>query len=196
MNREVESSENLKRCSLCGEGKPLGEFSKKSILAGGKQLYQSQCTPCRVADTRRRHLQDVYHLTPEEYDKMIAFQNGRCAICFRKPTTKKLNVDHEHFTGLIRGGLCMGCNKTLGMFRDDADRFQRAADYLRNPPAIEALGEYHFGLPGRVGTKAQKKIIRALKAGKVPKLPKHLSDPAWLNKAAAYLQKFQERKVQ
>lgn len=40
-------------------------------------------------------------------------QQGCCAIC-RKPESafkRRLNVDHNHKTGLVRGLLCYRCNK-------------------------------------------------------------------------------------
>ena len=50
--------------------------------------------------------------TPEEYDKMVADQDGCCAICKKKPDL--LVVDHDHETGKVRQLLCSYCNSILG----------------------------------------------------------------------------------
>lgn len=45
-----------------------------------------------------------------------------------KPRT--LAVDHDHETGCLRGLLCEGCNRGIGLLRDDPDLLRRAADYI------------------------------------------------------------------
>lgn len=68
-----------------------------------------------------------YGLTPEDYDRMCAAQDGACAVCKKPETvtsragrTKKLAVDHCHITGRVRGLLCTRCNKALGCLGDGA----------------------------------------------------------------------------
>ena len=75
-----------------------------------------------------------YGMDQEQYDALLAFQNGACAIC---GTTEwhgsKLNVphvDHDHGSGEVRGLLCGGCNNGLGNFDDDPERMRKAADYI------------------------------------------------------------------
>jgi hypothetical protein len=79
-----------------------------------------------------------YGVTLEEYAKMFQTQNGRCAICGKEEITinfgtkqvQALAVDHCHKTGKIRELLCQDCNQGLGLFNDDPDRIQKAADYI------------------------------------------------------------------
>ena len=66
-------------------------------------------------------------MTLEQYDAILALQNGGCAICAR---TDNLNVDHDHTTGSIRGLLCHGCNVGLGHFRDQTAHLEAAIRYL------------------------------------------------------------------
>lgn len=83
-------------------------------------------------------LKDRYNLTPEQYKKMQAKQNNRCAICGEEETalhnhTKKplkLAVDHCHTTGKVRGLLCQDCNRGIGKFHDDIERLRSAITYL------------------------------------------------------------------
>src|SRR5690606_21201796 len=89
-----------------------------------------------------KHVESTYGLKPGEYEKLYQAQGSRCAICRRASgIAKRLAVDHDHRTGLARGLLCGPCNKVVGNFRDSPETFERAAEYLRNPPAIQVLGE-------------------------------------------------------
>ncbi len=58
----------------------------------------------------------------------------RCAICRSR---HNLVVDHDHYTGLIRGVLCNTCNSGLGMFHDSPRKLRRAIRYLQ-AAALEA----------------------------------------------------------
>jgi len=69
-------------------------------------------------------------MTLEEYDEMAAQQGGKCAICGSEPSGR-LHVDHDHGTGRVRGLLCGGCNKSLGLMKDDPRRLLAAVEYLR-----------------------------------------------------------------
>lgn len=94
--------------------------------------------------TREQRWQQIYNITAEEYWLIWDEQNGRCYICERATGTgrKRLSVDHCHETNLIRGLLCQKCNRDiLGHARDDVEFFERAIDYLLNPPAVRAIGE-------------------------------------------------------
>jgi len=48
-----------------------------------------------------------------EYQSMLDDQGGVCAICGHPPKTRRLSVDHDHKTGLVRGLLCHRCNRFL-----------------------------------------------------------------------------------
>jgi hypothetical protein len=78
----------------------------------------------------------TYGLAPGDYDRLYGSQNGTCALCLRATgKSKRLAVDHDHKTGAVRGLLCGPCNKLIGHARDEPEFFDRAAEYLRNPPA-------------------------------------------------------------
>lgn len=58
-------------------------------------------------------------------------QKGRCALC-GIILGDKLNVDHDHITGKVRGLLCRDCNIALGFYetRLKAISINRIEDYL------------------------------------------------------------------
>lgn len=55
-------------------------------------------------------------VTDEEYDRLLAAQDGVCAICGNPPKTRRLHVDHDHKTGAVRGLLCWPCNRMLAKY--------------------------------------------------------------------------------
>ncbi|WP_029090086.1 endonuclease VII domain-containing protein [Brevibacterium album] len=85
----------------------------------------------------------TYGITAEEYWAIYEAQGGRCYIC-RRATGKvrKLAVDHDHQSGLVRGLLDKSCNRNiLGHSRDDIEFFERCIAYLQDPPARAIIGE-------------------------------------------------------
>ena len=70
-------------------------------------------------------------VTPAEYARMLAAQNGHCALCPNTPKTRRLSVDHDHRTGAVRGLLCYRCNRALPAYLP-AEWFARAAEYVGN----------------------------------------------------------------
>jgi len=101
----------------------------------------------RKAAARRRaeqHQLQAFGLTPEDRAAILAFQDGLCAICGPwtgyNGKTRALSTDHCHKTGIVRGALCKHCNDLLGRVRDSPEALERAAEYLRNPPAVRAIG--------------------------------------------------------
>ena len=96
----------------------------------------------RTAASHDAYVVETYGLRPGEYKALYAAQGGRCYICLRaKGLSRRLAVDHDHATGFVRGLLCTTCNKELGHARDDPAHFERAIEYLKEPPAIQLLGE-------------------------------------------------------
>lgn len=85
---------------------------------------------------------ETYGITEEEYWEIYEHQEGYCYICRRaNGRRKRLSVDHCHATGMVRGLLCTSCNRNvLGHLRDDPAALERAAEYLRTPPAPQAIG--------------------------------------------------------
>ena len=63
--------------------------------------------------------------------------HATCAICgfeedirSARGRVRRLVIDHDHATGIVRDLLCSRCNKALGLFRDDVEVVLAAAQYL------------------------------------------------------------------
>ena len=136
--------------------------------------------------SRAKRLKDYYNLTIEESDATAAHQGNVCWLCGRpEPTGKRLAHDHSHLDGLVRGRLCSQCNPFIGKIENAFVRLglhkvagltlpalmERVAAYLRNPPAIAALGRAVYGYAGRTGTKVHRRFLRAQKRIVTPPRP-------------------------
>src|SRR5271166_3831988 len=101
-------------------------------------------------DKIRAQQRDRYHKNPEhfrdqelwrkykirsiDYERMLAEQGGKCAVCetcdFVGPG-RRLHVDHNHATGKVRGLVCVRCNVLIGMAQEQHERFLAALQYLK-----------------------------------------------------------------
>lgn len=114
--------------------KALYDRKRPILLAQSKVLRDKH--PERYRDYR---LRGKYNITSAEFAAMRERQNDACAIC-EAPFRKTPKVDHCHFSGHVRGLLCSLCNTGLGQFRDNSERLERAAEYIRkhNRPKIQS----------------------------------------------------------
>lgn len=97
----------------------------------------------RSKAAHEKRVQTTYGLGEGDYATLYEAQGGKCAICRRATgATRRLSVDHDHKTLLVRGLLCRPCNDILGHARDDPEFFSRAKGYLEKPPAQE-LGRWY-----------------------------------------------------
>jgi hypothetical protein len=75
-----------------------------------------------------------YGITVAEYDRLLAAQGGKCAVCDRPPKKIRLAVDHDHKGSgreSVRGLLCGMCNrKIVGVIERFKVTPERIAAYL------------------------------------------------------------------
>lgn len=108
------------------------------VLTGRQRSYAS--IECGKKEARRKRLWTTYNITLEDYDIILAFQNGVCFICGEPPKPGDvLHVDHDHPTGLVMGLLHFKCNKFV-KGRLVIPQLIRLGEYGQNPPAVLALG--------------------------------------------------------
>ena len=111
-------------CKQCKKELPLDSFSLDKREPNG---HYRICRNCR--NEFRQHTR----LSSDEYQALLEAQNNACAICGidADASPRALNVDHNHYTHVIRGLLCVQCNIGLGYFKDDIERLLLAVEYLR-----------------------------------------------------------------
>lgn len=90
-----------------------------------------------AANRRNSRLKWQYNLTTQQFNALLAAQNGKCALCQRAEHGRRgldadsWMIDHNHETGEVRGLLCDSCNTSLGHFES----------LMRNV-GIDAVHEY------------------------------------------------------
>jgi CRISPR/Cas system-associated protein Cas10 (large subunit of type III CRISPR-Cas system) len=92
-----------------------------------KQLC-AKCGGRKPQKRRPRHMAAL-DITYEEF---VVLNGGeRCAICLRERSEKdrRLQRDHDHFSGRPRGLLCVRCNRALPAWMTP-EWLRAAADYL------------------------------------------------------------------
>lgn len=73
-----------------------------------------------------------FGMSVADYNTLLKKQGGRCAICQRRPKTRRLAVDHDHSLkgrASVRGLLCMGCNR-YRVAKNDLNTIQDVEEYL------------------------------------------------------------------
>jgi len=87
---------------------------------------------------KKSRIRGQYDMSMEDFEELMALQNGACAICGHSDMSDKNIfpvVDHCHESGKVRGLLCMNCNQGLGKFKDSTSNLTAAMAYLiRNKP--------------------------------------------------------------
>jgi len=145
--------EARKKCTDCGQRKPLNEFYGRGANRKGpsarckvcQNVYTSRWAhehPEKSALHWRKSQLRRYNLTIADYDRLLAAQGGCCAICRATvPGGKGQNfrIDHDHSCcpermkscgKCVRGLLCNYCN--LHLAGEEPRRLRDAADYLED----------------------------------------------------------------
>lgn len=105
---------------------------KKHEIKTQRKTYRAKNTFKISEQVRERKFRNRYGITKAEYDLLCASQEFCCAICGEQIIyPKRLNVDHDHKTGEVRGLLCGNCNRALGLFNDDPNNLKNAINYLK-----------------------------------------------------------------
>lgn len=133
-------------CTKCGETKPRNAFydqphstlprrpCKACILRYKRALYADK-EGDRVSHAQV--LREKYNLTSARYEQMLADQNGRCAICGQIETARgrggaprRLAVDHDHRSGVVRQLLCHRCNLVTWAVEENPSLLDQVRAYL------------------------------------------------------------------
>ena len=93
--------QGMKYCKGC---QSLRDPTQFNIDRTSKDGLRSRCTDCVGKSLDPDYdLMNMYGLTRKDYEVMCQAQDNYCTICQQE---KKLYVDHDHTTEVIRGLLC------------------------------------------------------------------------------------------
>lgn len=122
----------LFECKSCHKSMLADNFYTKRDY-GRVYLVTCRCKMCE----KFYQLEKKFHITKDEYYRLLSDQDYKCAICGISLDEYKTQgyrdffcVDHDHKTGTVRGLLCDKCNRALGFFQEDEETLLRAAEYL------------------------------------------------------------------
>lgn len=146
---EVQEHEAQRRLARTPEDRRRSRVPEREWPVGARwcsgcqwmvPLFYARGSRCRACASRASHraASQAKYTWPEgmDYDKLLALQGGRCAICRCTPRTRRLAIDHDHETGIVRGLCCTRCNHDLlGAAMDSLQVLENAVYYLKNPPA-------------------------------------------------------------
>lgn len=126
----------LKVCRDCGLEKPASSFWKDMYIIGGLKhrcILCIQKDPRKDLSSRASNLKRWYGITLAEYDRLLVQQNYCCAICNipQEKLSRRLDIDHNHKSGQVRGLLCSSCNTTLGKINEDIPTAESLVSYLK-----------------------------------------------------------------
>ena len=133
-DHRIAAEQGMKPCLSCNETKPLSAFHKQTTGSSGANPYCKEC--------RRKFYGRKYGFDLKDYNKMLAAQDGRCAICKKPPTPRHpLCIDHCHATNQIRGLICRPCNSALGHAFENPEILRRMIQYLKKAqtPAVSDI---------------------------------------------------------
>lgn len=152
---DVSLAKTEKRCRTCREVKPLTPefFPRDKNQPDG---FQGWCKGCKQKAQRAEYARNPekyrekqmiskFGMTYADYDRMLEAQGGKCAICGSTDSrgrghwtpksyhrsVEMLHIDHDYNTGEVRQLLCGSCNRGIGLFGDDIELLEKAAEYLR-----------------------------------------------------------------
>lgn len=115
-----------KQSEKCKASRTLYRGSRKHEAT--RRQYEQ--TKKYKSSRHKRYLKKKYNLTLYEHLEMYISQNGCCAICKEHVPYDKIDVDHDHKTGKVRGMLCRRCNYGMG-FVDNYEFIRKATEYLK-----------------------------------------------------------------
>lgn len=134
----------MRTCTKCKLTKSDGQFYRDKNRKCG---FCSHCKACKKEHTktdghkavqRKSSLKYKYGLTPGQHKAMYVTQNGCCVVCGKPIPYDKIQVDHDHKTGKIRGLLCKSCNTKLGWY----ERRKQVIDvYLGDAHVVPIIGD-------------------------------------------------------
>lgn len=115
----------------CGNQREViaSSLFRKESKSCGCSRYDHKAAPQRGQERQRvSNFKKKYDIDLAERERMEAAQGRKCALC-HKPSGR-LDVDHDHKNGRIRGLLCHRCNVGIGGLDNLGVELNGVLDYL------------------------------------------------------------------
>lgn len=113
----------------------IGETAFRARKNDHLAKWKKNTRPKRLEHFRRQdkesNLKRLYGITIADFNRLLAEQDGRCAICSTVKPQSKWHVDHCHNSNEVRGILCNLCNVGIGALKENIDAIRMAEIYLR-----------------------------------------------------------------
>ena len=149
------------KCKKCESARVRAYYAGNSdyrLRQIENSIKQAKANPVKTAKRgRKMMLKSKYGMTPEQFDRLLASQDTKCALCGatehgrtgdsgrhngrNKWLVESWPVDHNHATGEVRGILCHPCNVKIGGYEVLLDLVGEAAllGYLSRPNPLLAF---------------------------------------------------------
>jgi len=118
-----------KICNICHKLLDTNLFARNQNNIN-RPVRRPSCKECRKTLEGKNP-------TPEEKGKWLKTKPDKepfeCPICGKRTiagVTSKVDLDHNHRTGEIRGWICDSCNTGIGRFKDDIQLLKSAIKYV------------------------------------------------------------------
>jgi hypothetical protein len=126
------------KCKHCGEEHIQNQ---REIKNNAHSMACSKYKPYNWSGLEREDniMRKQYGISTQQFEELLEFQGSGCAICAKpiENIRRRMNIDHDHKSDIVRGILCTGCNTGLGHLGDDIEGLKRALYYLENTPYNE-----------------------------------------------------------
>lgn len=111
-------------------------YQKRDKLLAQFKAERADPAHPRRGRERNQKITATFGITQVEYLELLMAQGGVCKICNKDPGygrdgRTKLQIDHDHKTGQVRGILCPSCNSGLAKFNEDPRLLAAAIEYLQ-----------------------------------------------------------------
>ncbi len=92
------------------------------------------------AKGRRRHRLKALRSYWRKYglsdSQIMTYYNRACEVC---GSNKRIGIDHDHETGIVRGSLCHNCNVALGLVKEDTNVLKSMVNYINERNYQESI---------------------------------------------------------
>lgn len=135
----MKAINGIKHCPRCNNNLPATSvnYYTSSTEIDGLNRYCKKCAVKNSSEANKRtggNLKQKWRLSKEQYAFMLSQQDGKCAICGKSSGQRRLDIDHCHASGHIRGLLCNRCNQAIGLLGDNHNIIKNALSYIETPP--------------------------------------------------------------